>query len=591
MLAICAGTVLMAGCGDKMQEQAGTAARTDLPKANRVATPATPADAAYINGHVYTVGGDSDRAEAFAIRDRRFIAVGTLQEVEPFIGSMTKVVDLHGRMVMPGIHDVHVHPMDAGLKELYDCGFPFSLTLDEILGTVKGCAAGIPKGEWVRGGQWATELLESSRAPHKSMLDAVAPDHPVFLIDSTVHGAWVNSAGLAALGITRETPDPNGGVIVRDRDSGEPTGVLLDNAAYLAMRQLPPYSPEQYQEALYWSVAQLNKVGVTAIKDAQVDGSTLHAYCGLARTGRLQAWVATSLAWKASWTETREQELENIASRGGCRSAIINTAFIKIFLDGIPPSRTAAFLDPYLADERYEPGYSGKLIHAPAELAGDVVDLDAQGLTIKIHATGDRAVRIALDAFEAARRANGHSRQRHEIAHAEAIHPEDLPRFQRLGVTAEMSPILWYPSSLVDAMEKVLGRERVHHWWPIRALRESGALVVYGSDWPSVVPSPSPWPGIEAMVTRRDPYGAHDGELWPEQAIDLASAIEIFTRAGAAAMYLEDHTGSIEAGKSADFIVLDRNLFEILPEAIGDTQVLRTVVRGETVYEAGEFED
>jgi predicted amidohydrolase YtcJ len=254
-------------------------------------------------------------------------------------------------------------------------------------------------------------------------------------------------------------------------------------------------------------------------------------------------------------------------------------------LDGIPPSQTAAILEPYVQDARHAEPHRGYLTIEPAQLIEDVVRMDAQGLTVKIHATGDRSARLALDAFEAARKANHHLNLRHEISHAEMISPEDLPRFKALNVTAEMSPILWYPSPLHAAMETVLGKERAGRFWPVKSLVDSGALVIYGSDWPSVVPSPSPWPGIEAMITRRDPYGVHAGVLNPAEAEDLATTLRIFTRNGAEALYTQDSTGSIEVGKSADFIVLDRNVFDIPPEQISDTKVLRTVFRGRTVHE------
>jgi predicted amidohydrolase YtcJ len=242
-------------------------------------------------------------------------------------------------------------------------------------------------------------------------------------------------------------------------------------------------------------------------------------------------------------------------------------------------------LDPYVADEKHGDQFTGNLLHEPEQLKADVVALDAQGLTVKIHATGDRALRVALDAFAAAREANGDSGLHHEVSHAELMHPDDLPRFESLNVTAEMCPVLWYPSPLVAAMEPVIGTERTERFWPVKSLYESGALVIYGSDWPSVALDPSPWPGIEAMITRRDPYGVTGGEMGPNQAVDLETALTILTRNGAVAAKLGDATGSIEVGKAADFIVLDRNLFEIPVEDIGDTQVLLTVVEGKTVYE------
>lgn len=546
---------------------------------------AAPPDALYVNGRVYTVNGESTWASAFSVTDGEFVSVGSDEALRAQAGATTAVTDLAGRFVMPGIHDMHAHPMEAGLKDLYQCSFPFTLSVDEIVEKLKGCVEGVPEGEWIRGGQWATELMGSETVPHRSILDAVTKAHPVFLGDSAVHGAWLNSKALELLGIDRDTPAPNGGVILKDAD-GEPTGILLDNAVYMAMRRLPAYAPEEYEAAVEYAVERMNEVGVTAMKDALVDGYTMRAYHALDQNGRLNMKVAASLAWNASWSEPREKELENIDVRTEYKSANVDNDFIKIFLDGIPPTRTAAMLDPYVADDAHGDDFRGKLIHTPEDLAADVVSLDAQGLAVKIHATGDRSLRVALDAFEAARNKNGDSGQIHEVSHAELIHPDDLPRFAELNVAAEMCPILWYPSPLVEAMEQVIGKERADRFWPVKSLGDAGALVFYGSDWPSVVPDPSPWPGIEAMVTRRDPYGERPGELGSDQAVDLETAIEIFTRNGARVARLEDRTGSIEAGKSADFIVLDRNPFEIPVEQISDVKVLKTVVGGVPVFEA-----
>jgi len=544
------------------------------------------ADVIYRNAHIYTQDPGQPWAEAMAVKDGKLLVVGAAADVEAVSGPDTRMVDLQGRMVMPGIIDTHVHPMEAGRTEILECGFPFSLTLEQVLQRVQECAAAKPGGEWVRGGQWSAELLGTENPPNKSLLDAIIPDQPVFLIDSTVHIGWLNSKALEVLGITRDTPDPNGGTIVHDAKTGEPSGILFDKAAYEAMQHLPLYSPQQNEEAVLWSIAKLNSVGVTAMKDAQADRYTVNAYSAAEQRGVLTMRVAASLPWKNSFTETPEQQQEDIATRGKLQSKLVNNNFAKIFLDGIPPARTAAFLEPYLADATHPNPDNGKLNFTPEELAADVTALDAQGLTIKIHSTGDRAVRVALDAFEAARKASGKMDLRHEVAHAAAISDADLPRFAELNVTAEMSPIMWYPSPLIFSMYSMVGEERLQKWWPIRKLLESGARVTYGSDWPAVSPSPSPWPGIEAMVTRADPYGVTPGVQGGDQAIELAQALRIFTLAGAEAMYLETKIGSLEKGKLADFIVLDRQLFDIPPDQIGDTQVLLTVFDGKEIYRA-----
>ena len=542
------------------------------------------ADAVYTNGFIYTVNPDQAAAEALAVSDGKIIAVGSNDEIQTLVSEETRVVGLGGRMLMPGIHDMHAHPMEAGEKYNFQCAFPFTYTMEQIVAKLTECAAETPPGEWLRGGQWAMELLETETIPHKDILDAITREHPVYLGDSTVHAAWLNSRALAELDINEGTPDPQGGVIMREPGSTEPTGVLIDNAAYNILEDLPAYSDEQYQTALAWSMHEMNRVGVTSIKDALTGAHALRAYRDLDESGRLTMKVSTSIAWRLFWTDFEK----NVKERANYATENVGTDFIKIMLDGVPPTRTSAMLDPYLPDEKHGDNFTGKLIHSPERLTEDMINLDGQGLTVKVHATGDRAVRVTLDAIEAARKANGDSGIMHEISHAELIHPDDIPRFKQLNAVAEFSPILWYPSPLVQVMEQVIGEERAGRFWPTKSLLDAGAHVIYGSDWPSVVPDPNPWPGIEAMVTRRDPYGNLPGELWPEQAIDLKAALRIFTINGAAAGKQADRTGSIEVGKSADFIVLDRNIFQVPVEDISETRVVLTVVSGKEVYGSGD---
>lgn len=573
VLLVCVG-----GCSDDNQAQSGSR-NADAPGDND-----RFADTVYINGFIYTVNPEQPTAEALAVKGGLIAFVGDNREAQALLSERTRTIDLEGRMLMPGIHDMHVHPKEAGETHHFQCGFPFTFTIDEIVAKLTDCAAHTPRGEWIRGGQWAMELMDSDTVPHKRILDAITREHPIYLGDSTVHGAWLNSRALDALGLDQDTPDPPGGVIVREPGGTEPTGILIDNAAYDVLKELPVYSDGQYETALAWSMREMNKVGVTTIKDAMANSHALGAYRRLDQSGRLTMKVSTSIPWRMAWSISREKELENVESRAAYATQNVGTDFIKIMLDGIPPTRTAALLEPYLPDAKHGDHFLGKLIHSPEQLTEDMIYLDSQGLTVKIHTTGDRAARVALDAIEAARRANGDSGLMHEISHAELIHPEDIPRFRQLNAVAEFSPILWYPSPLVQVMARVIGEERANRFWPIKSLQEAGAHLIYGSDWPSVVPNPNPWPGIEAMVTRRDPYGKTAGALWPEQAIDLASAIRIFTINGAVAAKRADKTGSLETGKSADFIILDRNIFQIPVEDISATSVLSTVVSGKEVY-------
>lgn len=574
---------LCSGCND---QKLTTNTAAPLPRSEMLVPESKNGpDVVYSNGRIYTVSDDLTWAESVAIKDGKFVAVGSDESVQALAGLHTEVIDLGGAFAMPGIHDMHVHPSEAGEKYNFHCAFPFTYSVDQIVAKLTKCAAQTPEGEWIIGGQWAIELIASDTAPHKKILDAISTRHPVHLGDSSIHAGWLNSKALEILGINGDTPDPNGGTIVREPGTNEPTGILFDNAFYETLQKLPRYSDDQYEQMLGWAMTEMNKVGVTSIKDALSARSTLAAYRRLDEKDSLTMKVAASIGWGGGWIDTLEQEQDDRQSRGKYRSKNVNPDFVKIMLDGIPPTRTAAMLEPYIADELYGDSYIGKLVHNAEELSAGLIVLDAEGLTVKIHATGDRSVRVALDAFEAARKANGDSGLRHEISHASTVHLDDLPRFKQLNVVAEMSPILWYPSPMVAAMEEVLGDGRALRAWPVKSLQESGALVIYGSDWPSVVPDPGPWPGIEAMISRKDPYSNVGDALWPEQAVDLATAIRIFTRNGAVAAKSIERTGTIEVGKQADFIVLDQNLFDIPVEAISDVNVIMTLVDGMVVYQ------
>jgi len=543
------------------------------------------ADSIYINGRVYTVNATDDWADAVAIRSGKIIAVGTNEDIEKFRGADTSLVDLNGRMLMPGIHDMHIHPYEGGIKERFECGINSDLEISEILVVVQGCADEHRPGEWVRGAGWATTLLSLDTPPSKENLDTVTNAHPVFLMDWALHNAWLNSRALAELGITDDTPDPDGGQIVRDPVTGEATGLLIDNAAYEAQARLPAYTGSQNVEALRYSIDEFAKFGITNINDAHVTRKALVAYRELADANELKVRVHASLAWKSAWSPSHEDELAVIGERINYEREKLHTGYAKIMLDGVPMAHTSVLLDPYMPSEEHGSDFRGELIFRPDELAADVVGLDAKGLSIKIHATGDRSARVALDAFEAAREASGDSRRIHELSHAQFIHPDDIPRFRQLNVAAEMCPILWYPDASGVARARILGEERAERMWPMKDLLEAGALVFYGSDWPAVVPTANPWPGIEAMVTRRNPYGEFAGAQWPEQAISLADAVRIVTQNGATVKGNRDLTGSIEVGNSADFIVLDRNIFEVPIESVSDVNVLATVVDGRPVYE------
>ena len=537
------------------------------------------ADDIYTNGRIYTLDDTSPWEEAIAVKDGEILAVGSTNDIAALAGPETNSIDLGGKMIMPGIHDTHSHPVDAGITELYECSFR-TTNLEEALETIQACIADAEPGEWVTGGQWFDSYFSEGVLP-KSILDEVAPENPVFFMDWSVHNAWLNTRALDLLNIDNDMPDPTGGAVIRDANTGEATGILLDNAAYIAKRDVDDYLIEDYKAAIRWSIDQMVQVGITTYKDALTIADSLAAYIELDQQGELKIRVKTSLSWKSTWADSHESELSTIANRGDHASEFLDTDFVKIMLDGIPPTYTAALIEPYMPSQAFGDDYRGYTMFEADELIEDVVNLDAQGITVKIHATGDASVRMALNAFDAARKENGDSGLMHEVSHAEMIHPDDLLRFNALNVAPEMGPNLWYPAALGD-LRPLLGEGR-HLFWQINSLYESGAHVIYGSDWP-VVPSPNPWTGIEAMVTRMDPTGQDLTVGWTDESVDLAVAIKIFTINSAVANKDGEESGSLIAGKNADFIVLDRNIFDVPIEDVGETQVLLTVVGGEPVF-------
>jgi predicted amidohydrolase YtcJ len=545
------------------------------------------ADVVLRKGRIYTVDTANQWAEALAIRDGKLIFVGADPDVEALIASNTRVIDLKGKMVMPGINDVHVHPLLGGRADLYECHFLPTLALDEVLAIVRADARKAKPGAWIVGGSWGSNFtsklstLEALRA-----LDDASEGHPVLLRDDSVHNRWVNSRALELAGIDANTADPVDGVIVRDHASGEPVGLLFESAVAAvehAAEVANPYSLEANVSAVARAIEILNSFGVTGLQDAAVSGAVLSAYNHLDAQGKLSAWVVGSMmAERAGFLNDLVGD-DLIDQRETFASPHVRPSFVKIFLDGVPMSRTSAFIEPYLPDKAHGCCFRGTTIKTLPELARLIAKQQDRGLAVKVHCAGDAAVRTALDAIDVVRSFKGATPLTHHIAHAGFVDPADIRRFKDLNVVADLSPILWYPNQIIDGIEQAVG-ERVREYWPNRNLLEAGVLIATGTDWP-VIPNPDPWSGLEGLVTRRNPSGEFDGALWPEQAIDLPRAIEAYTLGPARAMGTASLTGSLSVGKSADLIVLDRNLFEIAPSDIADTKVLTTFFEGRVVFE------
>jgi len=546
------------------------------------------ADIVLRGGVIHTVDANLPRAEAIAVSGSEIVFVGNGDAAVAYIGPQTEVVELEGRLVLPGLVDAHLHPLGGAVKELYQCNFPFSADPEEIQQTIARCVAARPDAEWITGGQWDSGFFDrfEMESP-RSFLDEVSGDVAVFLSDDSGHNGWANSKALELAGVTSETANPTGGTIEHQAD-GTPNGILLETAQGLAYAVIPKYSAEQFVEAARWFSDYANAFGITAAKAAAIEEDEMIGFVAADEEGELNVHMATSIRTPYGHrTEPLDyDEIDRI--RDTYASEHVHTGFVKIFLDGVPtPARTAAMLDPYIPDEAHGDDFSGGDLHVGLEtLAADLVELDKRGYTVKMHAAGDRSVQVGLNAIEIARKSLGTNDKRHELAHAGYIHPDDVPRFAELNAVADLCPIIWHPSPIIDAVISAVGKERGEKYWPTRDLLDANAPILAGSDWPSAVPDANPWPGVEAFVTRADPRGDAVGTLWIEQAITLEEAIEIYTIHGARAMKMEDRTGSIKVGKLADFIVLERNIFDIPIDEVADTQIRQTYFEGRLVYES-----
>ncbi|MEO0937205.1 MAG: amidohydrolase [Pseudomonadota bacterium] len=501
-------------------------------------------------------------------------------------GADTNVTDLAGQMVMPGVVDVHNHILLSGKAALYELQFAASATIDEICEAVAQQAAKLPAGQWIAGNSWGADMttaLNTDEALRK--LDAASPDHPVMLRDESQHNRWVNSVALKTCSITETSEDPEQGTFARDPSSGRLTGVLLEAAAGVAELAIENATTDEMRAASVARAVDIaNSFGITGFQEAATTLPVLRALADLDRAGGLSARAVTSLPLVPPGFLFGEAGEGLLAQRDAFRTAHVMPTYTKIFLDGIPGTRTAAFHDAYLDAPGVPHGHRGEPLMEMPELIRHVARSEEAGMGLKVHCTGDLAVTMVLDAVEAVRHLTGPTTVRHQIAHASYIRPEDIPRFAALGVVADLCPIMWFPTAFLEGHKEVMGVERAERFWPIADLVKAGALIAGGSDWP-VIPLPNPWIGIEGMVTRQNPFGEFPGvSLWADQAIDVTTALRAYTINSATAMGIDHLAGSLEPGKSADFIVLDRNLFECAPSDIGKTQVATTVFEGRTVY-------
>ncbi|MFA7754888.1 amidohydrolase [Streptomyces sp. NRRL B-2790] len=538
------------------------------------------ADLLFTGGPVLTPAGRT--ATAVAVTGDRITAVGH-GELRELTGPRTEVVDLAGRLLLPGFQDAHVHPVPAGL-ELTQCDLSGTTTAEDTLAAVRAYAEAHPEREWILGGGWSMEAFEGG-TPTKELLDAVVPDRPVYLPNRDHHGAWVNSRALELAGVDRNTPDPADGRIERDA-SGAPSGTLQEGAMQLVGRLTPPATTADRLAALLHAQRHLHALGITAWQDALIGDflgmdDPAEAYLTAARDGSLTARVVGALWWDRE--RGAEQIPELVEKRAASSHGRFRAGTVKLMLDGVAENHTAALLDPYLDRCGCATANRGKSFIDPDRLPAYVTELDALGFQCHFHALGDRAVRDALDAVEAARAANGPSDTRPHLAHLQVVHPDDVPRFARLGATANLQP-LWaaHEPQMDELTIPFLGPERAAWQYPFGALLRSGARLAAGSDWP--VSSPDPLQGIHVAVNRVEPGGDRPVFL-PHERLNLADALTAYTAGSAYVNHLDD-AGRVAVGALADLVVLDRDPFAGPVEAIAETGVALTYVGGERVYAA-----
>jgi predicted amidohydrolase YtcJ len=543
-----------------------------------------PADLVLLHGKIHTEDTGRSVAQALAVRGNAIVAVGTDQAIGAFVGPSTRTVDLRGRVVLPGIIDAHTHPAESA-QDLGKCSLDDkALAPPDIQSRIRACLKERP-GERT---QWFEVIMVNPSGLTLSLadLDSVLADRPMLLSGSDGHTVWANSAALTLAHITAATKDPAGGHIEHDA-AGQPTGTLRDSAAAIALAAIPKAGLEHEAAQLNEAFDSMRAIGITSIQDAAVDDHTMQIYKHLYDAHRLNMRVRGSFHLKNLHEPAAALigEAVKFRAKWGIDPDFLRADAVKIFADGVIeyPSQTAALLEPYLDAQGRPTQNRGPSYFVQDNLNQIVTAADAAGLTVHIHAIGDRAVRSALDAFAEARRRNGALDNRGQIAHLELINPADFPRFKELGVIANFQ-LQWAERDdyVEGATVKYLGPERSRYLYPARSLRDAGAKIAGGSDWG--VSTFDAFAAMEHAVTRSEARGRP--ALLPEQSLSLQDMVDAYTINAAFALKQDRTTGSIEPGKHGDFIVLDRDIFAIDPFDLHDTKVMATYLDGREVYAA-----
>jgi predicted amidohydrolase YtcJ len=533
------------------------------------------ADLLIINAVVRTMDPDQTTAEALAVLGNRILAVGSTKEITKLAGSNTRVIDASNRLVLPGFNDAHTHFLAGGFQlssvHLRDADSP-----EEFAERIRTFAADLPTGRWITGGDWDHERWPEPKLPTKELIDRFTPDVPVFVNRSDWHMALANSLALKLAGVTRETADPPGGIIVRDPQTGEPSGILKDAAQSFVWKVKPPASFEEKVAAARAATYHAASLGVTSIQDV-LAGADVGVYQTLLDRGELKTriYAVTPLP---DW-----EPLARTGVRACFGSAMLRIGALKGFADGSLGSTTALFFDPYL-DEPDTCGIAGDEMYPEGAMLDKVRAADKAGLQVMIHAIGDRANDLILSLFEEVARENGDRDRRFRIEHAQHLRPQDISRFARGRIIASMQPY----HAIDDGRwaEKRIGNERAKTTYAFRALLDSGATIALGTDW-TVAPL-NPLLTVYAAVTRQTLDGKNADGWVPEQKMSVEEAVRAYTVGSAYAEFQETVKGTITPGKLADVVILSQDIFTIDPQEIEGVRVDLTLVDGGVVYERRE---
>lgn len=526
-----------------------------------------PVTMAVINAKVWTGDSAKPLAEAIAISGERIVAIGKTAAICKMVDGQTTVVDAGGHLITPGFYDAHLHLIEGGFR-LTSVQLRAASSKSEFVNRIQKYAAQCEPGTWIVGGDWDHSLW-GGELPTRQWIDAVTPDNPVWINRLDGHMALANSLALKAAGIDRNTPNVDGGTIVRDK-SGNPTGIFKDNAMYQIEKAIPEPTDRMKDQALTAAMKYVAAQGVTSVHHMGT-WDDLAVFTRASRAGNLQTRIYAAVP-----IYTWERLSEKIKADGS-GDEWLHWGLLKGFVDGSLGSHTAAFSEPF-SDTQQD---SGLLVNSPEELYTILHSADSAGMQIAIHAIGDRANRIMLDIYEKIVRDNGPRDRRDRIEHVQHLKPTDIPRFGALNIIASMQPY----HAIDDGRwaEEVIGHERCESSYAWRSLLDSGARLAFGSDW--YVAPPTPLEGIYAAVTRRTLDDKNPDGWIPAQKISVEEALRAYTIDAAYAGFEESERGSLTEGKLADFVMLDRDLLTIPAAELRSTQVLMTVVGGQVVYE------